>query len=152
MKKQFIFLIVIVLVIVIIISVNILQKRKEEMTLQSFNAEYEQYLNKEIYGIDIATLINKAIDNNKKNNVEKDEKGFYIDNEQDSILIDIVMITNEEKQETTTYKMETIEKVGILAFLSNFNLTTFKGSNVEYHEQTGKISKITFEQLESISY
>ena len=152
MKKQFIFLIVIVLVIIVIISINILQKRKEEMTIQSFNAEYEQYLNKEIYGTDIATLINKAIDNNQRNNIEQDEKGFYIDNGQDSILINLVMITNEDTQETTTYQMETIEKVGILEFLTNFNLTTFRSSNVEYHQETGKISKITFEQLESISY
>ena len=152
MKKQFIFLIVILLVTIVIISVNILQKQKEEMTIQSFNAEYEQYLNKAIYGTDIATLINKAIDNNKKNNVEQDEKGFYMDNGKDSILINLVMITNEETQETTTYQMETIEKVGILEFLANFNLTTFRSSNVEYHQKTGKISKITFEQLESISY
>lgn len=152
MKKQFIFLITIMLVIIIIVSINILQNRKEKASLQNYNAEYEQYLNKEIYGTDIATLINKAIDNNEKNNIEKDEKGFFIDNGQDSILIEIIMITNEEKQETTTYKMETIQKVGLLNFLTNFNLTTFKSSNVEYHQLTGKISKITFEQLESISY
>ena len=109
-------------------------------------------MDKVIYGTEVATIMNKAIDNNKNVNVQKDEKGYFIDNGQDSIQIELIMITDEEKQETTTYKMETIQQVGMTSFLSNFSLTTFKSSNVEYHKNTGKISKITFEQLESISY
>lgn len=152
MKKQFLLILVLILIIVIVISVNIVQKKNKQKELQNYNAEYEQYLDKVIYGTEIATVMNKAIDSNTNNNVAKDEKGYYMDNGQDSVQIELVMITNEEKQETTTYKMETIEKVGMIDFLSNFSLTTFKSSNVEYHKDTGKIGKITFEQLESISY
>lgn len=152
MKKQLILILVLILIIVIVLAVNITQKQNEKKKLQNYNAEYEQYLDKVIYGTEVATIMNKAIDNNKNVNVQKDEKGYFIDNGQDSILIEVIMITDEEKQETTTYKMETIQQVGMTSFLSNFSLTTFKSSNVEYHKNTGKISKITFEQLESISY
>ncbi len=152
MKKHLILFLTILLIIIVIVCVNIIQNQNIKKQLTEFNAEYEKYTNTVIYGTDIATLINKAIDNNNKNNISKDEKGLYQDNGQDSILIDIIMITDEENQETTTYRMENIEKVGITQFISNFSLTTFKSSNVEYHQSTGKIAKITFEQLESISY
>jgi hypothetical protein len=59
-----------------------------------------------------------AISDNKANNIGQDEKGFYINNNQNSVQINIVMITDEEKQETTTYKMEAISKVGITEFNS----------------------------------
>ena len=152
MRKQLVLLLVIVLIVIIIISTNIIQRQSEQNIIKKSNSDYEIYLNKTIYGTDIASIINKAINQNKQNNVEQDDKGNFLDNNENSILIDLIMITDEEKQEKTTYSMETIQKVGITSFIENFSLTTFKSSNVEYHNKTGKISKITFEQLESISY
>ena len=46
----------------------------------------------------------------------------------------------------TTYKMETISKVGITEFLKNFNTTKFKCTNKEYHKETEKISYIQITQ------
>ena len=65
--------------------------------LSRVNSEYEYYLNKEIYGTELVTLINKAMDNNKKLEVKKDKNGFYIDNGQDSILISIKMLGSDDK-------------------------------------------------------
>ena len=152
MKKHLLIIITIILIAIIIVCYNIIQIQGRQNELKNYNLAYENYLNKEIYGSDVATVMNKALDSNKKNNIQKDEKGYFIDNGQDSVQIELIMITDEEKQETTTYKMETIEQVGMTSFLSNFSLTTFKSSNVKYHKDTGKIAKITFEQLESISY
>ena len=112
------------------------------------NKSYEDYLQKEIYGTDVTTLINKAISDNENNKVPKDEKENYINNEQNSIQIDIVMITNQEKGKTQTYKMETINKVGITEFIKNFNTAKFKCSQIKYHNQTGKIAYIEIAQLE----
>lgn len=110
------------------------------------NQEYEEYLEGTIYGTDVITLINKVSSNNELNNVEVDEKGFYINNNQNSIQIDLVMITDEEKATTTTYKMEAISEVGITEFIKNFNITEFKCTKKEYHTQTGQISYIELTQ------
>ena len=109
------------------------------------NIEYEKYLDKDLYGTDVATILNKATNENKQNNVEKqDEK--YIDNNINSILIDLVMIKNEKKEKTKSYRMETIEKVGINEFIKNFNTAKFKITKMEYHKQTGKIKYIEISQ------
>ena len=39
------------------------------------NVEFESYYNQEIYGGDLTTIINKAVDNNISNGVEKNNKG-----------------------------------------------------------------------------
>ncbi len=145
-KKNIIIIISLLLVIIIISFVGIGINAKRNREIKQKNEQYEAYLNSNIYGTDVVTLINKAISNNDANNVTKDEKGFYINNGSDSIQIDLVMITDEEKEETTTYKMETIYKVGVTEFIKNFNTTNFKCTKVEYHKQTGKIAYIELSQ------
>lgn len=146
MKKNIIIISLILLVVIIICIVGINVNSKTNIAIKQANKQYEDYLNNEIYGTDVVTLINKAINNNESNNVAKDEKGFYINNNQNSIQIDLVMITNEEKQETTTYKMEAISKVGITEFIKNFNTAKFKCTKKEYHTATGKIAYIEISQ------
>lgn len=146
MKKNVIIITLILFIIIIICIVGINLNSKTSKVVKKQNSEYEQYLSTEIYGTDVITLINKATSSNEENNVPKDEKDFYIDNNQNSIQIDLVMITDEEKNETTVYKMETISKVGITNFIKNFNTTKFKCTNIEYHKQTGKIKYIEITQ------
>lgn len=146
MKKNLIIISVILLIIIVICISGLKINSNIGKTIKQQNSEYEQYLKENIYGTDVVTLINKATSSNEANNVEKDEKGYYINNAQNSITIDLVMITDEEKQETTTYKMEKISKVGITEFIKNFNIAEFKCTNVEYHKQTGKISYIELTQ------
>ena len=83
---------------------------------------------------------------NDKNRIAKDEKGFYISDNKNSIQMDLVMITNEEKGETTTYKMEAIAKVGVTEFIKNFNTAKFQCTKKEYHAETGKIAYIEITQ------
>ena len=47
-----------------------------------------------------------------------------------------------------TYQMEDFYNNDINQFLANFNTVKFKCTGIEYHKKTGKISKITVEQLE----
>lgn len=151
MKKNIIIISVILVIIISICLVKIKINTRINIGIRQENKQYEQYLNSEIYGTDVVTLINKAINNNENNNVTKDEKGFYINNKQNSVIIDLVMITDVEKQETTTYRMETIAKVGITEFIKNFNTAKFECTKKEYHTKTGKISYIEmsekYEQL-----
>ena len=145
MKKSVLLICVILIVIIIICSVEIWSNIKKVKVQKQANIEYEKYLDKDLYGTDVATILNKATNENKQNNVEKqDEK--YIDNNINSILIDLVMITNEKKEKTKSYRMETIEKVGINEFIKNFNTAKFKITKMEYHKQTGKIKYIEISQ------
>ncbi len=143
MKKAIIFILIFIAVFVIVIYMNVLEKQALFNEVKTFNSEYEIYENKDtLYGTDIATIINKAINHNEKNKIQKDEKGYYIDDGKDAIKVDIYMSMND-----TTYEMETIAKVGVSGFISNFNLIEFKFKSIEYHEN-GKISKIHIEEKE----
>lgn len=146
MNKNIILISTILLIIIIICVGGISFNSKKLLVVKQANKEYEQYMNKNIYGTDVITIINKAIYNNQKNNIPKDEKEKYIENEENSIIIELVMITNEEKNKTTTYRMETISKVGIDEFIANFNTAEFKITKMEYHKETGKIKYIEITQ------
>ena len=97
MKKTFIILIVSFLVILSILLAFLFAYQNEDKVISRANSEYEAYLNKEIYGTELVTIINKAIDNNNKKNVQKNENGFFISNDKDSILIYIQMLGKNEK-------------------------------------------------------
>ena len=147
MKKNVFIVSLIVLTAIIAICIVIMRvNSKTSKLVLKQNAQYEQYLEDNIYGTDVITLINKAITDNETNKVEKDKKGFYINNNQNSLKIDLVMITDSEKAETTTYKMESIAKVGITEFIKNFNTVEFKCTKKEYHSATGKLAYLEITQ------
>ena len=143
MKKILIFS-VIVLIIVAIVGVRYISYKNEYNITQSYNAEFEEYKDKEAYGLNVATMINKAVDKNTKNKIDKDENGNFIQNDDNSIEIEIYMTDNE-----TTYKMETIYNAGIEQFIQYYGNIKFKCSKIEYHKNTGKIKYILFEQQET---
>lgn len=140
MKKIIIFF-VIILFIVVAIFVKYTDYKAEYNKLQKENAEFDYYYNKQLDGATLATLIAKAVDNNEKNSIEKDNKGKYIENEDASIKIQIYMSDND-----TTYDMEVINNGGINNFVKNFNIIQFKCTKVEYH-QNKKIKYLYFEQI-----
>lgn len=143
MKKSFFILTAIILIVTFMALGFILQKRSNQDEIKAYNKNYEYYLNKNVYGTEVATLINKVVESNERNNVPKDDNGYYIDNNTNSIKIDIKMITIEK-----TYPMELIHNSNIENFVKNFNVILFKCTNIEYHKQTGKVSKLIFEQIE----
>ena len=141
MKESLIIILILIFIVICIISLNIVNLNRQKKELKIQNLQYEKYLNKRIYGTEIATLISKAVDQNEKNNVQKDEKGLYINNEENSIKIDLKMITIKK-----TYPMEEIYNNQIINFVQNFNLIEFKCTNIEYHPKTGKVSRLIFEE------
>lgn len=78
MKKTIIIIVCIVIVILSIFGNKYLNYRDKKRQINEENLEYETYLNKEVSGRDLTTAVNRAVDNNEKNKVSKDEKGFYI--------------------------------------------------------------------------
>lgn len=145
MKKALISLLIILVVVAIISVIFISNNYKTTIEIKKINQEYEIYLNKELFGTDVTTIINKAANSNEKNGIPKDEKGFFIENDTNSIKVEIIML---DEGNSTTYQMETIQKVGINRFIDNFNLINFKCTKIEYHSKTNLVSKIVFEQIE----
>ena len=102
MKKFFIFLIILLLIICTICYTYLVYQAKYNNAKQ-INAAFQKYYNKKIYGADLATAINKAIDYNTKNGIEKNKDSLFIENETNSIKINIKMIDKDN-----TYPMEKI--------------------------------------------
>lgn len=121
--------------------INNISEAKEYV--QKENSEYEYYLDKKIYGTELATLINKAIDKNERNQIQKDKKCYYIENDENTIRIEIKMKATEK-----TYPMEEIYNNNITEFVKYFNLAEFKCINIEYHKKTGIIAKMFFQEVE----
>lgn len=142
MKKTLSVICIIFLVIMIILFWNLKQVQSNNRKVQSFNAEYEFFNREGICGVDITTIINKATNNNEKFEVDKDENGYYIPNEEDSINIYIKLINTEK-----TYPMERIQEIGLQNFVEFFGEVEFKCSQIDYHKN-GKISSMTFESLQ----
>lgn len=145
MKKTLIIFGILFLTVLLIVSVSLTKNKENLMAIQKENAEYEKYKEGQVFGTQVASLINKAINENLKNGVRQDEKGFFIQNEINSIKIEIKL---KNEKDLKTYQMETIQKVGTDGFIKNFNLILFKCTNIEYHEQTKRVSKVVFEQID----
>ena len=106
------------------------------------NLKFEVYKDKEISGSDLASIINKAIDNNQKNEINKEKNGKYIDNDVNSINIDIKFIDDD-----IIYNIEKIYNGGIEKFVYYYRNIVFVCKEVQYHTSTGKIKYMMFEQI-----
>ena len=143
MKKVFIFL-EIVVIIVALVGYKYISYKNECNNIQKENADFDKYKDQDVYGLEIASMMNKAIDKNTKNKIEKDDQGNFIQNDKNSVEIEIYMTDNE-----TTYKMETIYNAGTEQFAQYYGNIKFKCSKIEYHKKTGRIKYILFEQQEN---
>ena len=141
MKKIAIFLLIII-GIVSTISYLYLNSINNQRIAQKENITFEIYKDEEITGAEVTTLINKAINSNQQNEIEKDKKGRYIDNETNSINIDIKFIDND-----VTYNIEKIYNNGMDKFLTYYRDIKFKCVDVQYHDKTQKIKYMLFEQI-----
>lgn len=141
MKKIAIFFTIIIIIICGVSYIYINYKAEYNISKKE-NLEFERYSNKEIYGTELATIINKAIDNNKKNNIEKNSKGVYKNNDENSINIEIKMTDDD-----STYNMEKIYNGGIQKFINYYNNIQFKCIKIDYHKSTKKVKYMLFEQI-----
>ena len=141
MKKIAIFLIIII-GIVSTVSYLYLNNINKQRIAQKENIKFEIYKEQEVTGAELTTLINKAIDTNEQNEVKKDNKGRYLDNEVNSINIDIKFIDDD-----VTYNIEKIYNNGMDKFLTYYRDIKFKCVDVQYHDKTQKIKYMLFEQI-----
>lgn len=142
MKKYIITILILVFISITFFLYAYRTYEKDVQDLKNYNYEFEQFNNKEIGVTQIATILNKAVNINEENNIQKDENKNYIENEENSIKIDIYIKDND-----TTYKMESIYNYGVEKFINGFSLEDFKISEISYHEKTNLIKYIKIEQL-----
>ena len=140
--KKVIILLSIVIIIVAVVAFNYTSYKKEYRNILKYNLEFEEIYQKEILGIDLTTMINKVINNNEKNNVEKGQDNKYINNETDSISIEIKMTDLDQ-----LFAMETLYNGGMEQFVQHYSNIQFKCTKIEYHKKTGKVSYMYFEQI-----
>ena len=141
MKKIIIFLVGIG-IIVAIVSYVYFNYRIMTNEAKRENMQYENLYEREIYGTELATLINKVVDDNIKNEVEKEDNGLYKDNGKNSIRVDI-QFTDDDRIHT----LEEIYNGGTEVFVQYYNQIKFKCTKIEYHEQTGRVRYLYFEQI-----
>ena len=144
MKKPIIIILTIVIANVSVIGIKYYNYTTQYDSIIKENAKFEEYKDKEITGIELVTLMNRTVDKNTKNKIEKDENGIFIPNEENSIEIEIYMQDNQK-----TYKMETIYNAGTEQFIKYYRDIKFKCSKIEYHTKTGRVKYMLFEQLET---
>ncbi len=141
MKKIAIFFLIIIIIIVGI-SYLYLNYKANYYTAKRENQQFESYEGQEIYGTDVTTIINKAVDNNHKNDIKKDNKGKYINNDINSIQIEVKMLDNEK-----SYSMESLYGGGMDKFVQYYGEIKFKCTKIDYHKTTNRIKYMLLEQI-----
>lgn len=139
--KKIITFIAIVTICLITFTTKYYSYKNEYSQIKSRNAQYESYYLKELNGMDVATIVNRAVNDNENNNVKKDSKGQYIENETNSLKVEIKITDND-----TTYNMETLYNGGMANFVKYYDNVEFECTKIEYHSKTKQIKYILFEQ------
>ena len=130
------------MIVVATISYIYLNYKAEYELAKKENIQFESYYEQEIYGTDLVTLLNKAIDNNEKNGVAKDKKGNYVENHENSIKIAI-----KSTDDDAIHSMEEIYRGGTNLFMRFYNQIKFKCTKIEYHDFNHKVKYLLFEQI-----
>lgn len=141
MKKIIIFFIAVIICLSGIGYLYLVVKSNNN-AINKHNITYENCYQREVYGSDVATIINKAIDSNEKNNIQKTQDGKYIENDTNSIKISIKMIDND-----SVYTMEAIYDNNISEFIKYYNQIKFKCTDIQYHKNTNMVKSLFFEQI-----
>lgn len=142
MKKTFIIILISLIILLAIVGYYVINIRKMATLVQKHNTFYEEYLNKEIEGTKLISIINKAVDENENNVVKKNkETNYYEDNGENSIHITVKFLEREE----IAY-MEDIAQKQSETFVKFFANAKFKCTKIEYHSSTNYVKRLYFEQ------
>ena len=145
MKKILIGILIVLLIIGAAIGYSINNKMKNK-DIDSYNNSYEDYLNMDIRGATLLSLMNRAIDQNEKNSIEKNVDGEYIENDVDSLKVYIKFIDRD-----TIFTFEKINSLGMDLFAQNFSANLFRCYKIDYHESTNQVSRMYFEEVKDFA-
>ena len=143
MKKTLIIMLILFVAILAAMSITVVDLQQTGKQVKQFNQIFEEYKDKSLLGSEVASLINKAIDNNEKNQISKNDKGIYQEDGKYSVQILVKL-----EKEGEYFTMERINALKITEFVKNFSLQDFKCTGIEYHKETKRVSKVYFESIE----
>ena len=143
MKKTLIIMLILFIAILAVVSIAVVDLQQTGKQVKQFNQIFEEYKDKILLGSEVASLINKAIDNNEKNQISKNDKGIYQEDGKYSVQILVKL-----EKEGEYFTMERINALKITEFVKNFSLQDFKCTGIEYHKETKRVSKVYFESIE----
>ncbi len=142
--KKFMIILLVLFIILTMVVYSIYRYKSSILQAQKLNKEYEQYYNIEILGTQLISILNRTIDINHKNGIEKDSNGYYVDNRDNSLHI---YIKFAYKNNTKILQMEDIEKSGSEAFIKVYSTANFKCTDIKHHEKTHNVKSLTFEEI-----
>ena len=145
MKRVLLLITSIFLIILVILFSKYFELENIEEETKKYNLVYEQFKSGIIKGVDIATVINKAINDNENALIKKDSKGKYITNDEDSVKIEIKI---SDLKKDKIYNMEMLYNGGIDEFVQYYGQVDFKCTKTSYNSKN-KISYMLFEQVSS---
>lgn len=140
MKKLLLFFGSVVIIVLVLFTNWYTSQNKIKQEVQAFNNNFETYTQNEISGVDLTTVINKAIDNNEQHKIEKKENGAYVLDKENSVEVLVKISETDENY----YLMEAFEQSGMQNFTVLYGTEKFKCIKKEFHEN-GRISKLVFE-------
>ena len=141
MKKLAIFIICTIAILAVIGYVYYNYKVNKS-NIDTNNMIYKNAYEKELKGNDLATIINKALDNNEKNNIKKDKDGLFIENNENSIKIEIKF-----KQSDHIFEMEKIYQNKVAEFIRLYGQANFKCTKLDYHKKTKLVKYLYFQEV-----
>lgn len=146
MKKTFILIIVAVVVITTIIFSKYVEYSNQKTEIKKINKEFLAYQNSSVQINTVVSLMNKAISQNQKNNIEQDANKLFKENNTNSIKIYLETTSSDGKTKVQIPMEDLIlgEKAGAEKVEYAFSDLLFNITDVEYHEKTGQVSKIVF--------
>lgn len=140
--KKYVYLLIIVIIALTSIAYLYINYVNGANNISSLNKDYESLYNNVISGTTFATNINKILDANSKNNVQKDENGYYLDNGENSIIVEIKF-----KDSDNIFRIEQIYNNGISKFIGLYANLNFKCTKIQYHSKTKLISYLYIEEV-----
>ena len=141
MKNKIIIIVIIFSIILSVSAYMVYNYRKSVISSQKVNESYKAYYNTEILGTELISVINKTVDFNEQNGIQKDENGMYIENDNNSIKIYISFKYEDDYQ---TVEMEKISNNGTDNFRKVYSTASFKCTEISYHDKTKNVKALTF--------
>lgn len=119
--------------------------------LVAFNQEFEAFNRKDLYGSQIISVMNKMLDNNEKYR-RLDEPNYEMEMSVTFVIKDDVF---NKKKEGTIYsslstlkaKIDEVER-NTVSGMTEFKRKIFKCTSLQYNEETGRVNKMTFEEID----
>lgn len=145
MKKIFILILVSTMIIISCVFVKYNEYVAQKNEIKKINKGFLVYQNSDVQINTVVSIMNKAIQQNKENKLQQDEKNIFIENNSNSIKVYLETKSSEnEKVRIPMEKLILNEKAGVEKVEYAFSDLKFTITDIQYHKKSGQVKSITF--------